>query len=1279
MRGHGNHSRLKSRCASLGNVHHHQAQMAHGAHCRGGRTPQSPDSRGPTAGGHTRGRWTYRPIEALINVSFPGAKGGRTAEGEPSWAWVFRSGYLQRQALPGLPVSTRVAACWWQHHPGRDSGFLGPGFIDLLREEPSGRADGKAAAQKTGRLYLFPTFLGNKLPEAADSFGEIASGNSVIFTSVLQSSHPPGTPPPSARKPSPGAAMLVCEETLELGAQGCWGSTSPRGQAVSLVGGPTAGGSRLGGAGCTMGLLMALQARRPRDGTWADPRRCSRAVEGSGLTRAALVSPGPSGVEEDTRREGCVLVGSWRSSTHRSRVLIINTPSGRTPWSQGSLGSTGRYNQTRAPGSQQQGLCSDAALHEDFVPEPTPAFFQYPPQAFSKTKVRDLGRGGLYAFSKEEKVSEAQRVEAYETHGLGLSTGRQNPVPSPCKPGCVCQGLALDAEAWPRHPGRRPCAAKEACLGPPGCSGELSLPEEEGIAPGAATAAPAWVPHGRVSRFLTVKLFTYVTMYQCKQERILRLCISGESGRYVRRSRFRNFAALMVSTGVPGVLQLGARPLRGGGHPYGDSQAGKVVEWRAGDRASGLSAGERRFLSQSELQTWPRTPHCVGKKVPQPVGAADLAPDTSLCRKEGSSASRSCRPGPGHLTRREEDSFRQLAFPRFEEVTFPPLTAAERAPSVHGGHSLASQGLVLAGRTRSVASGGKQELSGPLAACIPTQDLKTVLSLPRYPGEFLHPVVYACTAVMLLCLLASFVTYIVHQSAIRISRKGRHTLLNFCFHAALTFTVFAGGINRTKYPILCQAVGIVLHYSTLSTMLWIGVTARNIYKQVTKKAPLCLDTDQPPYPRQPLLRFYLVSGGVPFIICGVTAATNIRNYGTEDEDTACWMAWEPSLGAFYGPAAIITLVTCVYFLGTYVQLRRHPGRRYELRTQPEEQRRLATPEGGRGIRPGTPPAHDAPGASVLQNEHSFQAQLRAAAFTLFLFTATWAFGALAVSQGHFLDMVFSCLYGAFCVTLGLFVLIHHCAKREDVWQCWWACCPPRKDAHPALDANGAALGRAACLHSPGLGQPRGFAHPPGPCKMTNLQAAQGHASCLSPATPCCAKMHCEPLTADEAHVHLQEEGAFGHDPHLHGCLQGRTKPPYFSRHPAEEPEYAYHIPSSLDGSPRSSRTDSPPSSLDGPAGTHTLACCTQGDPFPMVTQPEGSDGSPALYSCPTQPGREAALGPGHLEMLRRTQSLPFGGPSQNGLPKGKLLEGLPFGTDGTGNIRTGPWKNETTV
>lgn len=53
-------------------------------------------------------------------------------------------------------------------------------------------------------------------------------------------------------------------------------------------------------------------------------------------------------------------------------------------------------------------------------------------------------------------------------------------------------------------------------------------------------------------------------------------------------------------------------------------------------------------------------------------------------------------------------------------------------------------------------------ISLSLCVCL-LQDVKKVLSFPPYPGEFLHPVVYACTAVMLLCLFASIITYIVHH------------------------------------------------------------------------------------------------------------------------------------------------------------------------------------------------------------------------------------------------------------------------------------------------------------------------------------------------------------------------------------------------------------------------------------------------------------------------------------------------------------------------------------
>lgn len=60
-----------------------------------------------------------------------------------------------------------------------------------------------------------------------------------------------------------------------------------------------------------------------------------------------------------------------------------------------------------------------------------------------------------------------------------------------------------------------------------------------------------------------------------------------------------------------------------------------------------------------------------------------------------------------------------------------------------------------------------------------------------------------------------------------------------------------GGAWLTTVP---SQVGIALHYSTLSSSLWILVTARNIYKQVTRKAPPCSGAERPDA-KQPLLRY----------------------------------------------------------------------------------------------------------------------------------------------------------------------------------------------------------------------------------------------------------------------------------------------------------------------------------------------------------------------------------------------------------------------------------------
>ncbi|XP_016324714.1 adhesion G protein-coupled receptor A1-like isoform X2 [Sinocyclocheilus anshuiensis] len=574
-----------------------------------------------------------------------------------------------------------------------------------------------------------------------------------------------------------------------------------------------------------------------------------------------------------------------------------------------------------------------------------------------------------------------------------------------------------------------------------------------------------------------------------------------------------------------------------------------------------------------------------------------------------------------------------------------------------------------------------------------------------------------------------------------------------------------------------KQVGIILHYSSLSSMLWLLFTARNICKEVSKAPPIPQDRDPPnqPRPKATIFRFYLVSGGIPLIIVGVTAAVSLDNYGSRDNAPYCWMAWEPSLGGFYGLTAFLVLVMCIYFLWTFVQLKRHPERKYELKAMTEEQQRLAVAEIGHcHAVSGEPGEHgDHTGctaitASMLANEHSFKAQLRATAFTLFLFLATWVFGALAVSQGHFLDMIFSCLYGAFSVTLGLFLLIQHCAKRDDVWHRWWACCPNK----PKVEVNGEPSGSAAPptqshSHTPSHGQNQihcqidsscpgkpllsPHLHSPLPhCKLGTLPSTQNHMS------TCCATLHSPSslIGSTTRPQSLPDELPRPTLP-LQSCLKDRSKTRSFNRPRPCLRDYSYHMTStSMDGSVHSSHLDSPHSMhLDNPLTCHTshldtqlschsphpdnqlrcpspsphlesLAshglhdslschsahldsqlschrhmccakadpfssiCCHKADPFVSPCQAEDPDTGPLVYSCAKMADKEDETML-HLDItpLKATLSCSQATLSRKGTlsRRGTLSrnssqhEDYVLTSDSTGNIRTGPWKNETTV
>lgn len=483
----------------------------------------------------------------------------------------------------------------------------------------------------------------------------------------------------------------------------------------------------------------------------------------------------------------------------------------------------------------------------------------------------------------------------------------------------------------------------------------------------------------------------------------------------------------------------------------------------------------------------------------------------------------------------------------------------------------------------------------------------------------LHPVIYATSIILLFCLLTIICSYIYHHRTVQVSRKCWHMLVNLCLHMVLTCGVFVGGINQTRNASVCQAVGIVLHYSTLATVLWVGVTARNIYKQVTRKSKSYEELEEPQPPPRPMLRFYLIGGGIPIIVCGITAAANIKNYGSRAQAPYCWMAWEPSIGAFYGPIGFIIFVNAMYFLSILLQLRRHPERQYEFKEMTEEEQQqlaLASSDGGPAgpFQPLTQHLHPQESrsphfvpSSVLENEHTFAAQLMGAAGALGLYSALWLFGAMSISQDSPLNLAFTCLFGVAALALAAFMLTHHCVNRQDMRRFWAQAFCARRSRYSAQaealfpqpgaalafttgSANNAPVESSKCGHSSTDSSHTNKSapsvhHSAHGCKLTNLQTEA--AQCKSVSTPALIngtavldnsltehsvdndiKMHVAPVEVRFRSINNISGATTVPNSHSNRHHKNRARAHRASRLTVLR-EYAYDVPTSLDGSVQS--------------------------------------------------------------------------------------------------------------
>ncbi|NXR14727.1 AGRA3 protein, partial [Semnornis frantzii] len=567
----------------------------------------------------------------------------------------------------------------------------------------------------------------------------------------------------------------------------------------------------------------------------------------------------------------------------------------------------------------------------------------------------------------------------------------------------------------------------------------------------------------------------------------------------------------------------------------------------------------------------------------------------------------------------------------------------------------------------------------------------TGADLYTQPADLLHPVIYATAMVLLMCLLMIIVSYIYHHSVIRISVKSWHMLVNLSFHIFLTCVMFIGGITQTRNASICQAV-TKISYQFHTPVYVFPITLHSTPQAFSSQCKFR-------HTSFVLLWFYLIGGGIPVIVCGITAAANIRNYGSRPNAPYCWMTWEPSLGAFYGPASFIIFINCMYFLSIFIQLKRHPERKYELKEPVEEQQRLATNEHGELAHQDSLSV-SLVSTSALENEHSFQAQLLGVGLTLLLYVALWIFGALSVALYYPMDLIFSCFFGATCLSLSAFLMVHHCINREDVRHAWiTTCCPGRSTYSVQVNvqpsSSGGTNGEAPkCTNSSAESSctnksASSLKNSSQGCKLTNLQAAaaQCHPTSLPLNTgPQLDNSLTEHSVDNDIKMHVAPlEVQFRSNGHPSRHHKNRSKGHRASRL-AVLREYAYDVPTSVEGSVQNGLPKSRQSNSEGHSRSRRAYLAYRERQYNQ-SQQDSSDACSTLPKSSRNTEKTIAANnkkdllrkPIAVELENQQKSYGLNLAVQNGPLKSSGQDGPLLTADSTGNIRTGLWKHETTV
>ncbi|XP_073997137.1 adhesion G protein-coupled receptor A3-like isoform X2 [Rhodnius prolixus] len=325
------------------------------------------------------------------------------------------------------------------------------------------------------------------------------------------------------------------------------------------------------------------------------------------------------------------------------------------------------------------------------------------------------------------------------------------------------------------------------------------------------------------------------------------------------------------------------------------------------------------------------------------------------------------------------------------------------------------------------------------------------------------PVLYVGTFISSTCLLVSAFTYAICRKAINMADKMKHALANSWVSFSMLSIVFSIGIYQTEDVRICQCVGLLLHYLTLTSLFWMAITINVMRRCANSKAEdggvvapttsISSDCSQSGtgavgVSSQPLTGLYLVGWGVSVLLVGLSGAVNPPGYVTP---TYCSIAPRPAFTPVLLPATTIQLfiLTTALLVVRTAAVKKDSNAQLSEGTQATDLELLESAAGGGGANgPNNQAITDrtsihsvvTPSSRIEDTEHSIQLQLKAFLIIFCLFICAWTMAALSVVKPFGFaheETAFGSLYAVFAIALGAFTVFFYCFSRSDVRAVWF--------------------------------------------------------------------------------------------------------------------------------------------------------------------------------------------------------------------------------------------------